>query len=89
MKNNKLKKVIGFISMGVVVLLMGCNEPPVAEEVIVEPTETIIVEQSPVEAEAPVVVEKAPATKEAATKVELSESGIDLKTDKIDLSIKK
>ena len=71
-----MKKIIGFLSLAVVLVTMSCTAKPaeVKKEVIVVPAK-------------PVVVVKAPAAK--ATSVTLDKNGVKVETKKVDVSVKK
>lgn len=74
MKNNKMKNIIGFFIMAVVLMIMGCKETPAEKEIIIVPSKTVI-------------VEKAPAEK--STSITLDKNGVELKAKEIDVKIKK
>ena len=74
MKTNQFKKVIGFFTMAVVLTIVGCtSEAPVEKEVVVVPTEKVVIQK------------EEPA--ENPTKITLDKKGIKVETDKVDLTI--
>jgi ABC-type uncharacterized transport system auxiliary subunit len=74
MKNTKIKNIIGFFIIAVVFMIMGCKEKPVEKEVIVVPTETVIVEKAPVE---------------KSTSITLDKNGVEVKAKEIEVKIEK
>ncbi|NEW78705.1 MAG: hypothetical protein GZ086_04605 [Gelidibacter sp.] len=72
MKNTKMKNIIGFFIMAVVLMITGCKETPVEKEVIIVPSKTVI-------------VEKAPAEK--STSITLDKKGVELKSEELDVKI--
>ena len=73
MKITKMKNIIGFFIITVVIMIMGCKETPVEKEVIIVPAKTV-------------VVEKAPPAK--STSISLDKKGVELKTEELDVEIK-
>jgi copper chaperone CopZ len=70
-----MKKIIGFLSVALVLITMACtNEPAeVKKEVIVVPS-------------APVIIVKDPPEK--STKVTLDKNGVKVETKKVDVTVK-
>ena len=73
MKNTKMKNIIGFFMITVVLMAMSCKETPAEKEVIIVPTKTVVVEK-----EAP----------EKSTSISLDKKGVELKTKELDVEIK-
>lgn len=73
MKNTKMKNIIGFFIITVVVMIMGCKETPVEKEVIIVPAKTVVVEK-----EVP----------EKSTSISLDKKGVELKSEELDVKIK-
>jgi len=73
MKNTKMKNIIGFFMITVVLMIMGCKETPAEKEVIIVPTKTIVVEK------------EAPAK---STSISLDKKGVELKSEELDVKIK-
>ncbi len=72
MKNTKMKNIIGFFMITVVLLIMGCKETPVEKEVIILPAKTVVVEKAP----------------EKSTSISLDKKGVELKSEELDVKIK-
>jgi len=72
MKNTKMKNIIGFFIITVVLLIMGCKETPEEKEVIIVPAKTIVVEKDP------------PAE---STSISLDKKGVELKSEELDVKI--
>jgi uncharacterized protein YcfL len=73
MKNTKMKNIIGFFMITVVLMVMGCKETPAEKEVIIVPTKTVVVEK------------EAPAK---STSISLDKKGVELKSEELDVKIK-
>ena len=74
MKNTKIRNIIGFFIIAVVFMIMGCKEKPVEKEVIVVPSETIIIEKAP---------------EEKSTSITLDKNGVEVKSKKVEVKIEK
>jgi hypothetical protein len=79
MKNNKLSKTIGFVS--VLCMLMACSEKPADKEIVIVPAAP-----APVTV-VPVVVEKPAASN--STKITLDKNGVKLEAEKVDIKVNK
>ncbi|MDO9136320.1 MAG: hypothetical protein Q7U21_00740 [Lutibacter sp.] len=73
MKNTKMKNIIGFLMITVVLMIMGCKETPAEKEVIIVPTKTIVVEKE---------------TPAKSTSISLDKKGVELKSEELDVKIK-
>ncbi|MDO9037457.1 MAG: hypothetical protein Q7U59_03810 [Lutibacter sp.] len=73
MKNTKMKNIIGFFMITVVLMIMGCKETPAEKEVIIVPAKTIVIEK------------EAPAK---STSISLDKKGVELKSEELDVKIK-
>jgi ABC-type uncharacterized transport system auxiliary subunit len=74
MKNNKIEKIIGILSLVAISMLVSCNEKPAEKEVIIVPTTTVTVEK-----EAP----------KKATSIKVSKEGAEIETENVEVVIKK
>ncbi len=73
MKNTKMKNIIGFFMITVVLMIMGCKETPAEKEVIIVPAKTVVIEK------------EAPAK---STSISLDKKGVELKSEELDVKIK-
>lgn len=79
MKNNKTKKIVGFIAMVTVLLIVGCKEQ--AKE---QPVEKVV-EKEVVVVPAPVVIEKEAPAK--TTSVTLDKNGLEVDAKNVEVKI--
>ena len=75
MKNNKIQKFIGILSLVVISMLVSCNEKPAEKEVIIVPATTTVT----VEKEAP----------KKATSIKVGPEGAEVETKNVEVTIKK
>ena len=73
MKNTKMKNIIGFFIITVILMITGCKETPAEKEVIIVPAQTVVVEK------------EAPAK---STSISLDKKGVELKSEELDVKIK-
>lgn len=77
-----MKKIIGFLTLSIALMIMGCNEEPAQTEVVETPTEVV-------ESQTEVIVVEEAASEEAGTSIKVNEDGFEVESDKVDVSVTK
>lgn len=80
MKNFKTKKSIGFLTLAILVTMVGCKDKAVEKEVIVMPASTT---------ESTTIIEKeaSPADTTNTTSITLDNKGLKVEAEKVDVKI--
>ncbi|MFA9191179.1 hypothetical protein AAGV28_07335 [Flavobacterium sp. FZUC8N2.13] len=80
MKNFKTKKSIGFLTLTILVTMVGCKDKAVEKEVIVMPASTT---------ESTTIIEKeaSPADTTNTTSITLDNKGLKVEAEKVDVKI--
>jgi len=73
-QKNKIKKIIGFLTLAVVFSIMACSDKPSQKEVIVVPSTPVIIMKDPPEKSTTITVDK---------------NGVKVEAKKIDATVKK
>ncbi|WP_418262355.1 hypothetical protein [Flavobacterium faecale] len=78
MKNNKTQKIIGFFSLVVMLMAMGCKDKAPEKEVIVMPEKTTIIEK-----------ETTVSDSTSGTSISVDKDGVNVESEKLDVKVGK